>query len=52
MEFGELKPILATLLLPPAGPLLLAGLGLVTLGIVLGVRAGQAPPPPAKSATS
>lgn len=29
MELGELKPLLGTLVLPPAGPLLLAGLGLL-----------------------
>lgn len=34
MELGELKPLLTTLLLPPAGPLLLAllGLGLLLMG--------------------
>lgn len=32
MSFGELKPFLATLLLPPAGPLLLAFLGLLIAG--------------------
>ena len=29
MDLGQLKPLLATLVLPPAGPLLLAGLGLL-----------------------
>lgn len=29
MDLGPLKPLLATLVLPPAGPLLLAGLGLL-----------------------
>jgi uncharacterized SAM-binding protein YcdF (DUF218 family) len=44
MEFGELKPLLATLLLPPGGPLLLALLGLLLMlrqrrafGAVLGL---------------
>ncbi len=32
MEPGELKPLLTTLLLPPAGPLLLALLGLLLMG--------------------